>query len=155
MKNLICILFTVVVTAFFSYSNAQKVNLNAELQALRQADKNWSDISASKDAKRYMDFYDKDAIVIDSNGQVTKDKEAILKSVTASFLIPGFSLTFNNENAVVAKASDLGYTTGSWDMQMNNEKGEQVKSHGPYLVIWKKQVDGSWKAVVDSYWKAQ
>jgi ketosteroid isomerase-like protein len=67
-----------------------------------------------------MDFYDKDAIVIDFNGQVTKDKEALLKSITASFLVPGFSLTFNNENAVVAKAGDLGYTTGSWDMQMNN-----------------------------------
>jgi ketosteroid isomerase-like protein len=40
-------------------------------------------------------------------------------------------------------------------MQMNNEKGEQMKSHGPYLIIWKKQTDGSWKAIVDSYWKAQ
>jgi uncharacterized protein (TIGR02246 family) len=155
MKNLISTLFTVIIIAFFSFSNAQKVSLNTELQALRQADKKWSDASASKDAKSYMDFYDKDAVVIDFNGQVTKDKEAILKNVTKSFLIPGFPLTFQNENAVVAKASDLGYTTGSWDMQMNNEKGEQVKSHGPYLVIWKKQVDGSWKAIVDSYWKAQ
>lgn len=155
MKNLICILFTVVITAFFSSSNAQKINLKAESQALREADKKWSEVSASKDTKRYMDFYDKDAIVIDFNGQVTKDKEALLKSITASFSIPGFSMAFSNENAVVAKAGDLGYTTGTWNMQMNNEKGEQVKTHGPYLVIWKKQVDGSWKAIVDSYWKAQ
>jgi ketosteroid isomerase-like protein len=155
MKNLICILFTVFITVFFSCSNAPKVNLNTELQALRQADNDWSEVSASKDVKRYMDFYDKDAIVIDYNGQITKDKEAVLKSITASFLIPGFSLTFHNENAVVAKAGDLGYTTGSWDNQWNNDKGELMKAHGPYLVIWKKQIDGSWKAIVDSYWKAQ
>jgi ketosteroid isomerase-like protein len=155
MKKLIYILFTGTSIFFPSCSNAPKVNLNAELKALRQADNKWSEVSASKDAKSYIDFYDKDAIVIDDNGQITKDKEALLKSVTANFLIPGFSLTFNNENTVVAKAGDLGYTTGSWDMQMNNEKGEQVKAHGPYLVIWKKQVDGSWKAIVDSYWKAQ
>jgi ketosteroid isomerase-like protein len=140
---------------FPSCNNAPKVNLNAELQALRQADNDWSEVSASKDVKRYMNFYDKDAIVIDFNGQITKDKEEVLKGVTASFLIPGFSLTFHNENAVVAKAGDLGYTTGSWDNQWNNDKGELMKAHGPYLVIWKKQVNGSWKAIVDSYWKAQ
>jgi ketosteroid isomerase-like protein len=154
MKKLIYSFFIGVSIIFPSCSNAPKINLNAELQALRQADNKWSEVSASKDAKRYMDFYDKDAIAINYNGQI-KDKEALLKSITANLLTPGFSLTFHNENAVVSKAGDLGYTTGSWDMQRTSEEGEQMKAHGPYLVIWKKQVDGSWKAIVDGYWKVQ
>jgi ketosteroid isomerase-like protein len=155
MKNLACSFLTVVITAFFSVCNAQKVNLNDELQSLRMSDKKWSDASVSKDVRRYMEFYDKDATVIDNYGHITKDRDTILKNITEFFSMSGFSLTFNNESAVVAKSADLGYTTGTWSMQMNNEKGELMKSSGPYLVIWKKQSDGSWKAIVDSYWNPQ
>jgi ketosteroid isomerase-like protein len=155
MKNLFCAFLTGASLFFFSCSNAPKVNPDTELQSLRQADKNWSDAASAKDAKRYMEFYDKEGTVIDLDGHVTRDMEAVLKSVNDQFSIPGYSLVWINKNAVVAKAGDLGYTSGNWTMQWNNEKGEQEKAQGPYLVIWKKQADGSWKAIVDSYWKAQ
>ena len=155
MKNLIGIFFTLVTIICLSCSNPQKVNLDTEVQALRQAGKSWSEAAISKDAKRYVEFYDKDGIVIEFNGQINQNKDTILKSITSEFLTPGYSLSWNVQNAVVAKAGDLGYTTGSYDMQWTTEKGEQMKEHGPYLVIWKKQVDGSWKAIVDSYWKAK
>ena len=96
---------------------------------------------------------DKDGIVIDFNGQISQNKDSMLKSLTAEFLTPGYSLSWQIQNAVVAKAGDLGYTNGTWNMQWTTEKGEQVKAQGPYLVIWKKQIDGSWKAVVDCLWK--
>jgi uncharacterized protein (TIGR02246 family) len=133
----------------------KQVDLAKEEQALRKLDNDWSEVCAAKDADRYMTFYDNDAMVIDFNGQITKDKDAILKSIKQSFALPGYFLAFLNESAMVATAGDLGYTTGKWDMQYNNDKGEQVKTHGPYVVIWKRQVDGSWKAIVDSYWIAR
>jgi ketosteroid isomerase-like protein len=155
MKTSIYVLLSFAGLFFLSCNNTPKINLEAELKALRQMDNDWSMVCATKDADRYMTFYDKDATVIDFNGQVTKDMDAILKSVTESFAIPGMSMTFHNENASIAKCGDIGYTTGTWDMQWNDDKSEQLKAHGPYLVIWKKQIDGSWKAIVDSYWKVQ
>jgi len=54
MKNLICIFSLVVFTIFFSCSNESKVNLDVELQALRQADKTWSEAATAKDLNRYL-----------------------------------------------------------------------------------------------------
>jgi len=154
-KSSIYVLLSFAVLIIFSCSSTPKVNLDAELKTLRQMDNGWSMVCASKDANSYMTFYDKDAMVIDFNGQVTKDKDALLKSTKEEFALPGISITFNNENASIAECGDIGYTTGTWDMNWDDDKGEQMKAHGPYLVIWKKQIDGSWKAIVDSYWKAQ
>jgi ketosteroid isomerase-like protein len=155
MKSSILVTLSFAVLIIFSCRSTPKVDHDAELKALRQMDNDWSMVCATKDADRYMTFYDKDATVIDFNGHVTKDKDAVLKSVKEEFAMPGISVTFHNENASIAKCGDIGYTTGTWDMQWNDDKGEQMTAHGPYLVIWKKQIDGSWKAIIDSYWKAQ
>jgi uncharacterized protein (TIGR02246 family) len=155
MKNLIYIISLVTTVVLLSCNYAPKINLDDELQTLRRTDKNWSDAYASKDAKHYLDFFDKDGIVIDFTGQITQDKDSILRSTNAEFQTPGNSGSWHTQDAAVAKAGDLGYTKGEWEMQWTSNKGEQMKEHGPYLVIWKKQVDGTWKAIVDSFWKAK
>ena len=153
MKTVVKFFLAFAFLLLFSCSNNRKVNLEAEIQALYKAGQSWSEAAISKDAKRYVEFYDNKGIVIDFNGIISQNKDTILKNLITEFLTPGYNLSWDVQNAVVAKAGDLGYTTGQWNMQWNNEKGEQIKAHGPYLVIWKKQVDGSWKAIVDSYWK--
>jgi ketosteroid isomerase-like protein len=79
MKNLTCIFFTITSLTFFSCNNAHKVNLDAELQALRQADKTWSETATAKDVNGYVEFYDKDAFVIDFNGKITRGMEELRK----------------------------------------------------------------------------
>lgn len=155
MKNLIRIFFLGLFTILFSCSNEPKVNLDVELQALRQADKTWSEAATAKDLKRYIDFYDNDISLIDPNGQIYRGIENLTQIVASGFGAPGYFLTWNVENAFVAKAGDLGYTKGSWDKQITSENGQLIKTHGCYLIIWKKQTDGTWKAVVDGFWKAQ
>jgi ketosteroid isomerase-like protein len=49
----------------------------------------------------------------------------------------------------VSSAGDLGYTTGSYEVTVNDAKGNPVTSRGKVVVVWKKQPDGSWKAVLD------
>ena len=47
----------------------------------------------------------------------------------------------------VARAGDLGYTTGPWELKKN---GEQISlAYGHYLTIWKRQSDTSWKMALD------
>jgi ketosteroid isomerase-like protein len=49
----------------------------------------------------------------------------------------------------VSSAGDLGYTTGSYEVTVNDAEGNPVTSRGKVVVVWKKQPDGNWKAVLD------
>ncbi|MBF9233203.1 YybH family protein [Microvirga alba] len=55
------------------------------------------------------------------------------------------SLTWEPLKAEIAGSQDLGYTFGRYKVHQNGE----VKLHGAYVTIWKKQPDGSWKYVLD------
>jgi ketosteroid isomerase-like protein len=50
--------------------------------------------------------------------------------------------------AAMAKAGDLGYTTGPWEFK-SDIKDEKPSGYGHFVTVWKKQLDGSWKFVVD------
>ena len=64
---------------------------------------------------------------------------------------PGFALTFQSTKVEVARAGDLGYSIGAYELTLNDAKGKPVKDRGKYATVWKKQADGSWKAVVDMF----
>ncbi|WP_112662092.1 YybH family protein [Microvirga flavescens] len=59
--------------------------------------------------------------------------------------VQGSSLSWEPLKAEIAASGDLGYTFGRYKVSENGE----VKSHGVYVSIWKKQADGSWKFVLD------
>lgn len=48
-----------------------------------------------------------------------------------------------------ARLGDFGYTVGTYEMKMNDPKGNPITDQGKYTTVWKKQADGSWKSVVD------
>ena len=57
--------------------------------------------------------------------------------------------TWQPTKVEVAKSGDLGYSTGTNTITMNDEKGKPVTTKGKYATIWKKMADGSWKVIVD------
>ena len=59
--------------------------------------------------------------------------------------IPGSPLTWEPTRAEIAASGDLGYTFGNYKIRT----GDEVRSHGVYVTVWKKQPDGSWKYVLD------
>ena len=50
--------------------------------------------------------------------------------------------------AGMAKAGDMGFTTGPWEYKedMNDAK---VAGYGHFVTVWKKQANGTWRFVVD------
>lgn len=50
--------------------------------------------------------------------------------------------------AMMARAGDLGFTTGPWQAK-EDIKDEKASAYGHFVTVWKKQADGSWKFVVD------
>ena len=71
-------------------------------------------------------------------------------SVQKNRSIPGFTLSWEPKKAEVATSGDLGYTSGAFQVSMNDTEGKPVPRSGNYVCIWKKQKDGSWKCVVET-----
>ncbi len=62
---------------------------------------------------------------------------------------PLFALTFTPDNVVVARSGDMAYETGTCSMTLTGPEDKPLPEQGHYVVIWRKQPDGTWKAAVD------
>jgi len=59
---------------------------------------------------------------------------------------PGI-LVWQPSFAAAARAADLAYTTGPWEMK---KKGEEISlAYGHYITVWKKQAGESWRMLLD------
>jgi ketosteroid isomerase-like protein len=50
----------------------------------------------------------------------------------------------------VAKSGDLGWSTGTYILS-TSVSGPAANDRGKYVVVWKKQQDGSWKCIADIF----
>jgi ketosteroid isomerase-like protein len=50
--------------------------------------------------------------------------------------------------ADIARASDMGYTTGPWEFK-DDMHDARPSAFGNFLTVWKKQANGSWKFAID------
>ncbi len=60
---------------------------------------------------------------------------------------PGM-LTWRPAFADVARADDMGYTTGPWEFRPKS-LDEKPVAFGHFVTVWKRQADGKWKVAVD------
>jgi len=60
------------------------------------------------------------------------------------------TLTWEPYLADIAGSGDLGYTLGRYQFMPKDTTGGRSTSHGYYVTIWKKQLDGTWKFVLDT-----
>lgn len=121
----------------------------ADQAALRDADMAWSKGAAAKQLDAMVGYYADDAALFLDNAPIATGKEAIHKVWEQMYQMPGFSIGWQASKVEVARSGDLGYTYGTYELMMNDPKGNPVTDRGKYVTVWKKQADGSWKAVAD------
>ena len=114
--------------------------------SLLEADKEFSDLSASKGMKAAFIEY------IDSNGVLLRaDNIPIAGAMAIDYLIQfndtGFSLIWQPHQAVVAASGDLGYTYGIYSVKVPSR---DTVLYGNYVHIWTRNKNGKWKFVLDS-----
>jgi uncharacterized protein (TIGR02246 family) len=117
--------------------------------AIRAASAAWSQASAAKDVEKAVSFYADDAVQMSPKGPAVRGKENIRKGWAGMLAMPGPGLSFQTTSVEVARSGDLAYETGSYDFATTDKNGKTNDEKGKYVVIWKKQADGSWKAAVD------
>jgi ketosteroid isomerase-like protein len=118
-------------------------------QAIRDLDDQWSKAAGAKDVDKTISFYSGDALVMPPNAPSATTKEAIRK--IWKDLLTDANISWKTKKVEVAQSGDLAFSSGTYEVTLNDPTGTPVSDRGKYLEVWKKQSDGSWKCVADAW----
>ncbi len=152
------VLITVILLLAFGCTAAvetpgQKVNLEVERASLLETDRALAEAYSTSDTPLDTVFasFTNDARVLAPDMPMALGWEASREIFANLEALPGYSLTYRPTTADVSSAADLGYTIGTYHMQLPDGDGNVVEIEGKYLSVWKRQPDGRWKIAVDMF----
>ena len=122
----------------------------ADEAAIRSASQAWSDAIAAKDVDKSVSFYAPDAVQLSDKGPLVGDPATLRAGWQKMLALPGPGLSLRTTGVAVAKSGDVAYEYGAYDFAVADSAGKITDQKGKYVVIWKKQTDGTWKAAVDT-----
>lgn len=137
------------VLAAFTVSCGGSVNVDRERSLLLEVDRQWS--QSTRDVDKFVSYFTTDASVYPQGMPVVKGSGPIRETFIKMSSAPGFSLRWTPTAATVSTAGDLGYTTGTYQMTLNDPSGAPAPERGKYVTIWRKAPGGQWKAVEDIF----
>jgi ketosteroid isomerase-like protein len=132
--------------AFVCLSSAADTKSAIE-QALRDLDEQWSEAAGAKDVDKTVSFYSDDAIVMPPNAASATTKEAI--RALWKDLLTDAKISWKTKKVEVAQSGDLAFSSGTYEVTLNDPTGKSVNDRGKYVVVWEKQADGTWKCAAD------
>ncbi len=141
----------ILLTALLAWVLGSPAMAGAADRQIRLLDAQWSQAAGQKDAAKTASFYAEDASLMAFNAPLVTGKAKIQDAWAALMAKPGFALHFEPTRIVVAKAADLAYDLGTFQLTLNDAQGKPTTIVGKYLVAWAKQKDGSWKAAADCF----
>ncbi len=104
----------------------------------------------SKDANRIAAHYAEDGVLAIPNAPAMSGKEAIAKGMAELAKDNAFALDIANQKTEVSASGDLAYSRGTYNVSATDPASSQVVNEsGTYLLVYKRQTDGSWKIVED------
>jgi len=124
---------------------------SSDQQIIWQAARAWSDVADAKDLDKTVSYYADDASMYPYGAPRVTGKDQI-RQLWAQFMAqPGYSLRTTTKSVEVANSKDLAYEVGTFELKMNDPRGNSAGNIGKYIVVWKKQPSGEWKAVADIF----
>jgi ketosteroid isomerase-like protein len=123
----------------------------ADEQAIRAARTAWGEAYKRKDIATPLKYIAGEAQMFPPNLPIRDGKDSIRATIGYLFTLPGFDINFDVKKVEVAKQGDLAYEVGTYTMTVNDAQGKPTSTPGKYVVVWKKQPDGSWQSVEDIF----
>ena len=123
----------------------------ADEQAIRDQETVAQQAWAAKDTDKVASLYADDATVMLPDTPVMTGKAAISAAFKGAGSDPNFSLSLQTTSVDVSKGGDLGYVRGTYMVHQSDPKTKKATMEkGNYVLVYKKQADGSWKIVADT-----
>jgi ketosteroid isomerase-like protein len=142
-----------VVVAAVMVACERPIQTDREREALLQTDKVWASVVGSRDVDKIVSYWADDAIVLPPGAPALVGKQAIREFVTQSLEMPGFSISWEANQAAVSASGDMGYTVGTNRVTMAAADGTPVTTVGKAVAVWRKEPNGTWRCVLD-IWNA-
>ena len=124
----------------------------AEIAAVRSAIESANAVAVAAvnagDVAKLLPYYTDDAMFMFPNAPAMRgraDIEAGLKAMMEGATFTDMKLTIED----VMLAGDIAVETGSMEMTITPKGGKAMADKGKFIVVWKRQADGSWKIVRD------
>ncbi len=132
---------------------APELDLEAERESLMRADRGWSAAYSTSDSPPdvFVDMVADGAYLLPPGAPQAIGKAAIRSAIAGLEATPGFSIRWSPTFAQVGSSGDLGYTLGTYQMQLEGPDGELVQIDGKYITIWRKHADGAWLVDADMF----
>jgi uncharacterized protein (TIGR02246 family) len=119
-------------------------------QAIEASNAKFVDAVKRSDTTTIADNYTDDAIVMSPGSEAWRGRDAVRKGFSGMMTsMPAKEFSLKTDDVIVG--GDLAVETGSFDMTMQPKGGKEMKDKGKYVVVWKRQADGSWKIVRDIF----
>jgi ketosteroid isomerase-like protein len=122
-----------------------------ERAALMQTSRDWAETVATGNLESALEYWTENAIVLPPDQPAMVGKAAIREFLRQASSIPGFSITWEPEQATVSDEGDMGYLVESNRITFNDASGVLKTQYGKGVTVWRKQADGAWKCVVDTW----
>lgn len=149
--GLCCALFVLSCTSVRQEPTAMADTRAADEAAILKTDAAWVIAAKSSSVDAWVAFYTDDAIVLPPNDKVASSKADVRKAVGDLLGLPGLVIVWQPTKVIVARAGDIAYEYGSYDLSFKDAKGKLIKERGKFVEVWRKQTDGSWKCVLDTW----
>ena len=139
--------FTFLLLVFVSACN-KTIDTQKEGEILIQTDREFALLSLESGAAEAFNQYLTDnALQLPATRNPIQGRDNIYDNMKGNQ--DKYTLDWSPQYAEVSNSGELGYTWGTYTLTFTSETGEEQKSYGKYLNVWKKQMDGSWKVAVD------
>jgi len=123
----------------------------ADEKAIRDQETAATQAWSVKDIDKVVALYTDDATVMLPNSPVLTGKTAIGAAFKAATGDPNFALTIQNTSVEASKGGDLGFVRGTYMVHATDAKTKKITvEKGNYVLVYKKQADGSWKIAADT-----
>ena len=123
----------------------------ADEKAIRDQETAAGQAWTAKDPDKILALYADDATLMLPNTPAMSGKAAMAPAIKGALADPNFSLTIQNTSVEASKSGDLGYVRGSYVVHQSDPKTKKaMMEKGNYVIVYKKQADGSWKIAADT-----
>jgi len=122
----------------------------ADEAAIRSADADFAKAAAVKDVDKIVALYMDDAVIFSPGAPAVIGKENIHKFFERILAGPSIQFAFSNVTVDVARSGDLAEDRGSIQVTTTGKDGKPATQSSEYVLVWKKQADGSWKVAADT-----
>jgi ketosteroid isomerase-like protein len=120
----------------------------ADIQAVRNVESLYGNAT---DIDTALNYFAEDGAGFYPGAPIQVGKQSVRALLAPIFSDPNFSFSFQSLRTEASKGGDMAYSQGTYVMTTTDAKTKKARTeNGKYLIIYRKQADGTWKVVADA-----